>query len=170
LKADTAEDVKKRWDEIKKEEKAVKGHPAETRSMLEDVPRFFPALVEAAKISNKAAAAGFEWPHIGGVVEKLQEEAAELAEARAGLQPEEVAHELGDLLFTMVNLARFLKVDPEQALRRANARFRERFAYIEQQLEASGKTMAQTSLEELEKLWQEGKALKANSSSRVRHD
>ena len=125
--------------------------------MLDGVPRNLPALVEAEKISVKAAKAGFEWPSIDGVLEKLQEEAAELAEARAGAGREEIEHEVGDLLFTVVNLARFLKVDPEQALRKTNARFRRRFQYVESEIAAVGGTLGESSLERMEELWQQAK-------------
>ena len=142
--AETPEDVKVRWDEIKKQEKA----PAPEASVLDSVPRNLPALMEAEKIGQKAAATGFEWPNIEGVLEKLQEEAVELAQAQ-GL--EHIEHELGDLLFTVVNLARFLKVDPEQALRRTNSRFRRRFAHVEAERGEGD------SLEKLEELWQQAK-------------
>ncbi len=154
--AETPEDVKRRWDEIKKEEKAEQGKAADA-SVLDGVPRSLPALVEAEKISQKAAGVGFEWPNIDGVMEKLQEEAAELARAREGGERTEIEHELGDLLFTVVNLARFLKVDPEQALRKTNARFRWRFGFVEQQIAAAGGTFAETPLEGMEELWQEAK-------------
>ncbi|HTU44271.1 MAG TPA: nucleoside triphosphate pyrophosphohydrolase [Bryobacteraceae bacterium] len=153
--AETAEDVKQRWDEIKKREKAA-GDAGSSASVLEGVPRNLPALMEAEKISHKAAALGFEWPDIGGVMEKLQEEAAELAHARGGTDQEHIEHEIGDLLFTLVNLARFLKVDPEQALRKTNARFRRRFAHIESQ---AGDAMASMPLDRMEELWQEAKRL-----------
>jgi nucleoside triphosphate diphosphatase len=151
--AHTAEDVKVRWDEIKKQEKAAQD-AAGDGSLLDGVPRNLPALMEAEKISHKAAGLGFEWPDIGGVVEKLQEEAAELARARADGDAEHVGHEIGDLLFTLVNLARFLRVDPEQALRKTNARFRKRFAHMEKQ---AGSALAGTPLERMEELWQEAK-------------
>jgi len=153
--AETAEDVKQRWDEIKKREKAGQSEGPKA-SVLEGVPRNLPALMEAEKISHKAAATGFEWPDIGGVMEKLQEEAAELTHARGGTDQEHIEHEIGDLLFTLVNLARFLKVDPEQALRKTNARFRRRFAHIESQ---AGDAMASMPLERMEELWQEAKRL-----------
>ena len=155
--AETADDVKLRWDEIKKQERAEKGS-ASADSILDGVPRNLPALVEAEKISVKAAKAGFEWPSIDGVLEKLQEEAAELAEARASAEREEIEHEVGDLLFTVVNLARFLKVDPEQALRKTNARFRRRFQHVESEIAAAGGTLGQSSLERMEELWQQAKA------------
>ncbi len=127
------------------------------RSVLDGVPRNLPALVEAEKISHKAAGVGFEWPDISGVIEKLQEEAAELARARESQDQQHIADEIGDLLFTIVNLARFLKVDPEQALRKTNGRFRRRFAFIEEKVAAAGDELANTPLERLEELWQEAK-------------
>lgn len=154
--AKTAEDVRVRWDEIKKQEKADQGNPA-LKSVLEDVPRSLPALVEAEKISKKAAAIGFEWPDISGVVEKLQEEAAELAKARESGDSQHIQGEIGDLLFTLVNLARFLRVDPEQALRRTNARFRSRFAFVESEIAAGGGTLPETPLNRMEELWQQAK-------------
>jgi MazG family protein len=159
--AQTADDVKQRWDEIKKDEKAAKSHAAEETSILDGVPRTLPALVEAEKIGHKAANVGFEWPDIGGVLEKIQEEARELAAAHQAAEHQDdkahVEHELGDLLFTIVNLARFLKVDPEQALRKANKRFRDRFGYIAKAVSASGLNLQSTPLERLENLWQEAK-------------
>jgi tetrapyrrole methylase family protein/MazG family protein len=150
--AHTAEDVKQRWDEIKQQEKGTL-----PTSILDGVPRTLPALMESEKLSRKAAAAGFEWPDISGVVEKLQEEAAELATARGTQDSEHVEHEIGDLLFTLVNLARFLHIDPEQALRKTNARFRTRFAHIEREVAARGGTLSETSLERMEELWQDAK-------------
>jgi MazG family protein len=159
--AETPEDVKQRWEEIKKQEKAG----TVQKGVLDSVPRSLPALVEAEKINIKAAGVGFEWPAIDGVVEKLQEEAAELAKARAGGNVIEVEHEIGDLLFTIVNLARFLKVDPEQALRKANARFRRRFAYIESEVQAGGAVLQETPLDRMEELWQEAKRKEKNQST-----
>ncbi len=149
---------KQRWDEIKKEEKAAQGS-SPIGSILDQVPRNLPALVEAEKIGNKAAKLGFEWPGIEGVVEKLQEEAAELASAREIADTAQIEHEVGDLLFTIVNLARFLKIDPEQALRKTNARFRGRFAFVEREIAAAGGALAHTPLERMEDLWQEAKHL-----------
>jgi MazG family protein len=157
--AKTAEDVKLRWDEIKKQEKATQGAEAQ-ESILSAIPRNLPALVEADKISHKAAAAGFEWPDISGVVEKVQEEAAELAQARKnGGEHDHVESEIGDLLFSLVNLARFLKIDPEQALRKTNSRFRKRFAHLEDGIAARGGTLSETPLDRMEELWQEAKQL-----------
>ena len=163
--AKTADDVKRRWDEIKLEEKAEKGrhHPAE--SILNAVPRALPALVEAEKISSKVAAVGFDWPDVSGAIEKVREEIAELTAARADHGYEEIEQEIGDLLFSIVNVARMLHVDPEQALRKTNARFRSRFSHIERQVEAGGGVLAETPLRQLEEFWQEAKRLEAERAS-----
>ena len=150
--ADTPEAVKVRWDEIKAEEKAAKGRVDET--LLQSVPRALPALVEADQIAKKAAAVGFDWENSAQVVDKLHEELDELARAENQTEKED---ELGDLLFVVVNLARFLKVDPEQALRKTNAKFRRRFGHVEQRLRAQGKAWNQTNISEMEALWQEAK-------------
>ncbi|MBV9268480.1 MAG: nucleoside triphosphate pyrophosphohydrolase [Acidobacteriaceae bacterium] len=155
-KAQTAEDVKERWDQIKKQEKSDKRRDA-MASILDGVPRSLPALVEAEKVSNKAAAAGFEWPDVAGVLDKLQEEARELAAARDSGSQEHIEHEIGDLFFTVVNFARFLKIDPEQALRKTTARFRRRFSHIERELVKSGGELSTTPLKRMEELWQEAK-------------
>jgi MazG family protein len=154
--ADTPEEVLLRWNEIKQQEKAGRGLPP-AQSILDAVPRNLPALVESEKIGTKAAAQGFDWPDIQGALEKLNEEAAELAEARATSHQPHIEHELGDLLFTVVNLARYLKVDPEQALRKANGRFRTRFSGVEQAVADSGLAMNETPLETLEEFWQAAK-------------
>jgi MazG family protein len=153
--AETPEDVKQHWDEIKKQEKTGQATSG-SESLLDGVPRNLPALVEADKISHKAASIGFEWPDINGVVEKLQEEAAELARARQSGDQQHIQDEIGDILFTVVNLARFLKLDPEQALRRTNMRFRKRFAHVEREMRAAAVGI---SLERMEELWQEAKRL-----------
>lgn len=154
--AHTADEVKKRWDKIKRSEREEAGQ-APALSVLDEVLRNQPALVEAAKISAKAAGLGFEWPTIDGVLEKLTEEAGEVAAARQTGTEEELEHELGDLLFTVVNLARWMKIDSEQALRKANARFRRRFAYVERTLELTED--GAMSLDAMEKRWQEAKQL-----------
>ena len=163
--AETAEDVKHRWDEIKRQEKAEKG-ALESASMLDCVPRTLPALVEAEKIGHKVAKVGFEWPDVSGVVEKLQEEAAELAQAWSENDYGQIEHEIGDLLFNVVNLARYLKVDPEQALRKTNARFRTRFAHLEREAAARSWDLKATPLNRKEELWQEAKQLEKNAHGR----
>src|SRR5271165_6708694 len=144
--AKTADDVKRRWDQIKSEEKAEKGQHHQAESILDGVPRALPALVEAEKISSKAAAVGFDWPNVSGAIDKVREETDELTAAHANLGQEEIEHELGVLLFSLVNVARLLHVDPEQALRKTNARFRRRFAHIEQEVAAGGGAFKETPL------------------------
>jgi MazG family protein len=156
--AETAEDVKVRWDQIKAQEKA--GTPQRANpSILDGTPRSLPALAEAQKISTKAADVGFEWPNVDGVLEKLVEESRELTEAAQRNDISEIEHEIGDLLFTLVNLARFYRVDPEQALRKTNVRFRRRFAFVEQRIAEQGGELPSTSLERMEELWQQAKTL-----------
>jgi tetrapyrrole methylase family protein/MazG family protein len=153
--AHTADDVKKRWDEIKAEEKKAKGESP--KLLLESIPRSLPALVEAAQISSRAARAGFDWENAEQVLEKLEEELHELSEAREQASQDEIEGEVGDLLFVLVNLARFVKVDPEQALRKSNAKFRRRFAHIERSLQSRGRTLGQSNVQEMEEIWQEAK-------------
>ena len=152
--AETAGDVKRIWGQVKAEEKKDKG---KQDGLLAPVPRALPALVEAQQISSRAAGAGFDWENIEQVLAKLDEELAEFAEARRQASHDQLENEVGDLLFVLVNLARFEKVDPEQALRRTNAKFRRRFAYIEQKLAELGRKLEDSNIEEMEALWQEAK-------------
>ncbi len=146
--AKTADDVKKRWDEIKAEEKPQQA------GLLDRIPRAMPALAEAQQIASKAAGAGFDWENVEQVFEKLDEELDELKQAGSH---DEIENEIGDLLFVIVNIARFMKVDPEQALRKTNAKFRKRFAHVEKGLAQQGKTPQQATIEEMEALWQDAK-------------
>jgi len=158
--ARTADDVKRIWGEVKAAEKARQSESqagSRGAGLLEGVPRAMPALVEAQQIASRAAAAGFDWENAAQVMEKLDEELAELEAARRTGPHEAIEDELGDLLFVMVNLARFLKVDPEQALRRTNAKFRERFGYIERKLAERGRKPEDSNLAEMEELWQQAK-------------
>lgn len=153
--AETAGDVKRIWGEIKAAEKKEKGREAET--LLGGVPRALPALVEAQQIAARAAGVGFDWENAEQVIEKLHEELAEFAEARRRAAQDELEDELGDILFVVVNLARFAKVDPEQALRRSNAKFRERFGHVERRLAEQGRRLQDSNIQEMEELWQEAK-------------
>jgi tetrapyrrole methylase family protein/MazG family protein len=153
--AETAGDVKRIWGEVKAAEKKDKGR--EKDSLLSPVPRALPALVEAQQISSRAAGAGFDWENPEQVIEKLHEEMAELAEARRAASHDEMENEIGDLFFVLVNLARFVKVDPEQALRRTNSKFRKRFRYIEEKLAERGRKLEDSNIAEMEALWQEAK-------------
>jgi MazG family protein len=157
--ARTEVDVRKRWEEIKAQEKKDKeSKPEQTQGLLDSVPRAMPALVEAQQITSKATHVGFDWKNLGDVLEKFDEERGEFARALESQSQNAIEDELGDLLFVLVNVARFVKVDPEQALRRTNAKFRARFAHIERRLAAQGRQVAGTPIEELEALWQESKA------------
>ncbi len=148
-----AGEVLRNWEQIKQLEKKSQPQPAEGR--LDSVSRTMPALSEAGKIGSKAAKAGFDWPDVHGVVEKLREECGELeAEVTRG-DREAASEELGDLLFTMANIGRHLKVDPEVALRDANAKFRRRFAAMEA---AADGPLEALSPAELEALWARSKA------------
>jgi MazG family protein len=151
--AETPEAVKTTWDAIKKTEKAGRGVP-DDGGILGGIAKALPALVEAKEISRRAAKAGFDWENVGQVVEKLHEELAELEEA---VSEEERAGEIGDLLFVLVNVARFYGVDPEQALRNTNAKFQRRFAHMEKRLAEQGRGVEGTGIAELESLWQEAK-------------
>src|SRR5204862_750755 len=124
---------------------------------LDGVPRALPALVEAQQITSRAAHVGFDWSNADQVLEKLREELAEFDAARRDGAPGQLEDELGDLLFVLVNLARFVKVDPEQALRRTNAKFRRRWGYIESKLRERGKKPEDSKIDEMEALWQEAK-------------
>jgi len=210
LKADTSAEVLRNWEELKAREKAKRqtsveetarrtddadtrplqtaqgpGHPADDpQSVLAGVSSKIPALMEAYKLSSRAARVGFDWPEIEGLFEKLAEETAELRaelelreELRAApvggrpgsgiagsgkpqVSPElhaRLEDEVGDLFFVLVNIARFLSLDPESALRKTNRKFKRRFQWIEERLAAGGRAPQQASLEELETLWQESK-------------
>jgi MazG family protein len=153
--AHTGDEVLKRWDEIKAEERKTK--PDAPLGLLATVPRALPALVEAQQITSRAARAGFDWSNAGEVLAKLDEERLEFAQACERGSQDQIEDELGDLLFVLVNLARFVKVDPEQALRRTNTKFRQRFAHVERRLAAQGREVPGTPIDELEALWQEAK-------------
>ncbi|MBZ5524713.1 MAG: nucleoside triphosphate pyrophosphohydrolase [Acidobacteriia bacterium] len=181
VQADTANQVVKNWEALKAEEKRKKKDTAgrdsqagDTReSLLSGVSSKMPALLEAHKISSKAAHVGFDWPEIAGLFEKLTEETQELqsnlrempAEAlrpgheRAVPEPlrQRIEDEVGDLFFVLVNIARYLRVDAESALRRTNRKFRRRFGWLEEQLQRQGKEPGSATMEEMERLWQEAK-------------
>ncbi len=142
----TAHEVHKRWDQIKRDEKAAKG-----TGLLDDVPHGMPALMLAQTISRKAVAAGFEWESLDGVIDKLHEEVAELAQTEPG--SDEAADEIGDILFTVVNLARKQGIDAETALRGTCDKFRRRWRRMEEQAAAVGSELAALPLDEKESLW-----------------
>ena len=162
--ASTAEEVIKNWEAIKAQEKAqkLKSRIPDQRSLLAGIPSKLPAIHEAHQISSRAARVGFDWPDVEGIFEKLQEEVAELKEViSAGgdtVRRERLEDEIGDMLFVIVNIARYLKIDSESALKRANRKFKARFQYMEGELAKQGKTLEQASLGEMEALWQKAKS------------
>ncbi|TWI55565.1 ATP diphosphatase [Pseudomonas duriflava] len=150
--------IKRRWEEIKAEERAEKAAAPEQLSLLDDVPAVLPALSRAAKLQKRAAQVGFDWPEAEAVIGKLHEELNEVLEAMREGDHAHITEEVGDLLFVVVNLARHLKVDAENALRGANGKFERRFRFIEQALKAQGKHPEHCKLEELDALWEAAKA------------
>jgi ATP diphosphatase len=181
IKADDSAQVLKNWEALKTEEKRKSlrssGESMQTRPelLLDGVSSRMPALQEAHKISSKAAHVGFDWPAVQGLFEKLAEETRELQERIQHLSddklnlpgkpgiPQElqegVEDEVGDLFFVMVNIARYLSVDPESALRKTNRKFRRRFSWLEEQLRQQGRTLEEATLDEMEALWQQAKKL-----------
>ncbi len=153
-------EVKRLWDDIKAAEKRERAarHGSKPASILDGVPAAMPSLTRADKLTRKAAKVGFEWPDIDGVTAKIEEELAEVREAAAMGDKAEIAEEIGDLLFTVANLARHLDVDPEAALAAANRKFERRFKAVEQALSAVGRSPEQSDLEEMDRLWDEAKA------------
>jgi ATP diphosphatase len=160
------DDVKALWGRIKADEKAAKralaakdGKAAEPKSgSLDGVPLALPALSRALKLQEKAGKVGFDWNDVGAVLEKIREEIIEVEAEIAQGSPQALLSEVGDLLFATVNLARHLKIEPEAALRSANAKFERRFAHIENRLAEGGRTPDGASLDEMERLWAEAKA------------
>lgn len=149
-------EVKEQWERIKTRERA--GTP-ERATLLDGIPEALPSLLRASRIGARTANVGFDWDEPGAVIDKVDEELAELRQAVASADPAHIEEELGDLLFTVANLARKLRVDPESALRAANGKFTRRFRAIEQRLAARGRALHDATPEELEREWQAVKAL-----------
>lgn len=189
VKADTSADVKRNWEALKVEERKKKiseqgsAAPAknEKQSILAGVSSAMPSLLEASKLSSRAAQVGFDWPNVEGLFDKLREETGELREhlkefpapgprpqgrgvASSGRTPvpdalqSKLEEEVGDLFFVLVNIARYLSVDPESALRKTNRKFKRRFQWMEARLHESGRSADEASMDELESLWQQAKA------------
>jgi tetrapyrrole methylase family protein/MazG family protein/ATP diphosphatase len=156
----TAEEQNVAWEEHKRKERAARGAPI---SVLDDVPIGLPALTRAAKLGKRASSVGFDWPNIEGVVDKIEEEIGELRAARKSQSQAEIQAELGDLLFSIVNLGRHLHVDLETALRQTNAKFERRFRYVETELRKQGKSPQTATLDEMEALWTAAKAAEAEA-------
>jgi tetrapyrrole methylase family protein/MazG family protein len=152
LRMDDIEQLVENWERIKISEKGGERHSA-----LSGVPSHLPALLRAQKITEKAARVGFDWDHVDPVFAKVLEELKELEETLFTGDQERMEAELGDLLFAIVNLGRFLSLNPEDALRKTIARFMRRFSHVEDSLQASGKKFCDSSLEEMDSLWEEAK-------------
>ncbi|HEY3618429.1 MAG TPA: nucleoside triphosphate pyrophosphohydrolase, partial [Candidatus Sulfotelmatobacter sp.] len=191
VKADTSAEVKRNWEALKVEERKRRQSAAKnaTDSILAGVSSAMPSLLEAYKLSSRAAQAGFDWPDVEGLFDKLHEETNELREqlnqfpppgprpqgrgmAGSGRTPVPEAlqarleEEVGDLFFVLVNIARYLSLDPESALRKTNRKFKRRFQWMEDRLHESGRTADQAPMEELESLWQQAKAQEKNKTDR----
>ena len=199
VKADTSAEVKRNWEALKVEERKQRQNAAaegitapapkkdETHSILAGVSSAMPSLLEAYKLSSRAAQAGFDWPNVEGLFDKLSEETHELREqlnefpppgprpqgrgmAGSGRTPvsevlqARLEEEVGDLFFVLVNIARYLSIDPESALRKTNRKFRRRFQWMEARLHESGRSADQASMEELESLWQQAKREEARGA------
>lgn len=155
LKLDGAEAVEVKWAELKQAEKAASGEPSAPASALAGIPRGLPALAKAEKLQKKAAAQGFDWPDWRGPADKIREELEEVRREAEASAPDtdRLEDEFGDLLFAAVNMGRFFKLDPERALARANRKFTERYAKMEELAKAEGRDFAALSLDEKEALW-----------------
>ncbi|MYC70240.1 MAG: nucleoside triphosphate pyrophosphohydrolase [Gemmatimonadetes bacterium] len=154
--ADGADEVLLRWEQIKKQERREQGEAAP--SLLEGIPKHLPALMRAYRIQTRVAQQGFDWDEVDGALDKVEEEFAELRKAWETDGAAAVEEEFGDLLFSLVNASRFLKVDPEQALRRAVIKFERRFRALEDIVQARGEEVATLSLAALDEIWDEVKA------------
>ncbi len=148
----TPDQVKDNWERIKKEKEGKK-------QILDGVPRSFNALLRSLRLQQKAGAVGFEWQNVVDILEKVKDEIDELEEGIKNNDIENIEEELGDILFVMVNLAKKLEVDPEDALQKANNKFINRFNYIERSVESQGKKLEDQTLEYLDSLWDESKRL-----------
>lgn len=165
-KAANADEALVNWNKMKAEEKRKKGIDVTNQSVLAGVPRDLPGLMKALKLQKKAAQVGFDWSESQEVLGKIEEELTELKEAIQSTAADAAGHrqeELGDLLFSIVNLSRFLHVDPEEALAQTNRKFVQRFSYIEEKLRLKGVSFEQTDLSEMEQYWQEAKKIQKNN-------
>jgi ATP diphosphatase len=158
----TQEQVKDNWDVIKAQEKAERAERRSERtrpesSLLSSVRSGVPAMTRAFELQKKVATVGFDWREAGPVLDKIREETDEIDAVLAGGDKDKIAEEIGDLIFTAINLARVAGIDPESALRTTNAKFLRRFAYVEEAIAARGNTPEETSLQEMDELWTEAK-------------
>ena len=139
-------DINKSWEAAKQKEK-------QRENILDGVPKHLPALIRARRIQEKAANVGFDWKEFSPVLDKVDEEVAELKEAMELQNPENIKNELGDVLFSLVNLSRFLDINPEEALRRTITKFETRFSQVEKELKKRGKEVTDSTLEEMDEIW-----------------
>jgi tetrapyrrole methylase family protein/MazG family protein len=151
----TANEVSATWEAIKRKEKGYE----DRRSILEGVPRNLPSLLRAHHLQERAAKVGFDWKHLHEALPKLDEEIVELKESLKQEDAEKIEEELGDVFFMLVNISRFLGVDPEQALRKTISKFVRRFRYIEEHAANDGRSLSDMTLDEMETLWQESKKI-----------
>ncbi|NOX20632.1 MAG: nucleoside triphosphate pyrophosphohydrolase [Nitrospirae bacterium] len=149
---DTADQVVKRWDEYKKKEGKL------SESVLEGIPKAMPSLLRAKKVQERASKVGFDWSEVDEVVEKVKEEFNEFIESLRHGRKHEIEEELGDLFFSLVNLSRFVNINPEEALQKTTSKFIKRFNYIEEKARQRGKDITEMTLEEMDRLWEEAKA------------
>lgn len=156
---DSDEERQQAWEDAKAKERRQKNQAQKPESVLAGVAKSLPALVECEKIQNRAASHGFDWPDAEPVFDKVKEELGEVHEAWQSADQAHIQEEVGDLLLVAVNLARHLKVNPEIALKEATKKFTRRFNYIEKQVGASGKTLRECELDELDSLWHEAKTV-----------
>jgi tetrapyrrole methylase family protein / MazG family protein len=162
-RAKDANEVLKHWEQIKREERRSKVTPATSQreetaeSLMDGVPRGLPALMEGFQLTRRAARVGFDWGDIAGIFDKLFEEASELRQALAGGDAQRIESEVGDILFVVGNLARFLHIDPEIAMKKANAKFSSRFRAMERLAKSSGTTFSSVPRPEMESLWDAAK-------------
>jgi MazG family protein len=154
-KATTTDEVKANWRTIKQE---LEGKPVVGLSVLDGIPTFLPALVQAQLLTQKASQVGFDWRTPQQIFDKIEEELGELKESMQEREDNKIAAELGDVLFSLANLSRFLKIDSEAVLRKTINKFTERFHFIEQSLREDGRDISTTSLAEMDKLWKKAKA------------
>ena len=149
-------DQHKTWEQIKQQERVEKSN---SKSLLNDIPNAMPQLLRAKIIQKRVATVGFDWSELNSVIAKVEEELNELREViNSDNQPDKLEEELGDLLFSVVNLSRHIKVNAENALRKSNKKFTKRFQYIEECLEQEDKSINECSLDELEAYWQQAKS------------
>ena len=150
VKVKNAREVKENWEQIKVQQE-------KRSSLLEGVPRNLSGLLRAQRLQDKASQAGFDWEDAGGILQKIKEEIAELEEALQQKNPEEIENEMGDLLFSIVNLSRFRNVSAEDALRKTTNKFIARFQYIEKRLAKMNRSVYDSNLKEMDQLWEESK-------------